>query len=97
MEKVKLELVKREKRTRIRNVSSGLLFTVDSMDDLVIKSEYMTEKGLPECYLLSSGETFWGGKTDPEEVGEISVYIVDIVKTKIDGQKQRDLRRLEGW
>lgn len=45
---------------------------------LGFKSEYRTEKGLTEAYVVASGEFFWGGAKTGEERDALLVTPVEI-------------------
>ena len=56
------------------------LFEVDGV--LVLKTEYSTrhEDGTitPDCYIIESGEYFWGGVDSAEERNNLEVALVDM-------------------
>lgn len=75
---------------KLINAPIGLLMFDDT---LFLKTEYCEtkrdEKGytvtVPMCYILSSGEYFWGGAETYEERNNLEVKVVkvkDIVKNK---------------
>lgn len=54
-------------------------------DELVLKTEYMTaidDVYVPECYIVSTGEKFWGGMKSKDDFktlfNDLEVEIVDI-------------------
>lgn len=53
-------------------------------DCIAMKSEYMSENGLIEAYILGSGEIFWGGAKTVEEHRYIMVQPLDIVEAGKD-------------
>lgn len=38
-----------------------MLFTQSLGDTIALKSEYRNDSGDPLCYIVGSGETYWGG------------------------------------
>lgn len=48
---------------KLGELAPGMLFKKG--DTYVIKSEYRTEKGLCEAYIIGSGEMFYGGTGNP--------------------------------
>ena len=53
-------------------------------DCIAMKSEYMSNNGLIEAYILGSGELFWGGAKTVEEQRYIMVQPLDIVEAGED-------------
>lgn len=49
---------------------------------LALKTEYQTNEGIPECYIVSSGETFCGG-VDKSKLPYLMVYPCRIISEKI--------------
>lgn len=43
---------------------------------LFLKTEYLLN-GMPECYIVESGEIFCGGVTTPKEINDLEVEVVD--------------------
>lgn len=52
------EILARKRRTTLAKCPVGLF--IDSFGDLCLKTEYRTEKGAVEAYIVESGEFFWG-------------------------------------
>jgi hypothetical protein len=50
---------------------AGQLFRYNG--STALKSEYRTDAGACECYLLGSGEMFWGGTNTAEELNALMV------------------------
>lgn len=50
------------------------IFTDSTKSIFCVKTEYTRELGDPECYLLNSGETYWGGVNTPQERSNLLVY-----------------------
>lgn len=48
-----------EEQIPLGDLEPGHLFTDEERSYVALKSEYMRD-GQPECYLLGSGEAFWG-------------------------------------
>ena len=48
---------------------------------LALKTEYRTD-GSPDCYIVSSGEYFWGGTTSREDHNRIMVRPVHVVEAR---------------
>ena len=73
-----MELVKRSKKIRVCDLQSGDLFTLDNLKTIAVKSEYRTREGVCECYIIGSGEMFWGGTSTADDLNNLLVYRVDI-------------------
>ena len=52
---------KAKKRKKLGDLKSGELFMYE--DCIALKSEYINKSGEPECYILGTGEMFWGEGT----------------------------------
>jgi hypothetical protein len=74
-----MQLVKKSKRIRLINLPNGTMFTMKDCDTFALKSEYRTPKGACECYILNSGEMFWGGCKTADELNNLLVIPVEIV------------------
>lgn len=46
---------------KIRDLEAGTLFEYNG--DIVLKSEYRNNSGTCECFIVGTGEMFWGGVT----------------------------------
>lgn len=57
----------------IEDLPSGSLFIYGYLKTIALKSEYRTEQGACECYILESGEMFWGGVTTAHELNQLKV------------------------
>jgi len=62
-------------------------------DELVLKTEYMTDIDgvyIPDCYILSTGEKFWGGMKSTEDFktkyNNLDVEVIDIFPFAQPGQ-----------
>lgn len=56
---------------RLGDLPKGHMFIFDNT--IGMKSEYRTNAGAPECYIVGSGEMFWGGTTKAAELNELQV------------------------
>lgn len=72
-----MQLVKKSKRTRLRNLPNGTMFTMKDWDSFAFKSEYRTNQGACECYILGSGEMFWGGCKTADELNNLLVIPIE--------------------
>lgn len=61
---------------KLHEVPKGSLFRYDETIGFV--SEYSTDKGAIEAYILGSGEMFWGGTTEPMKQRELRVEVIDL-------------------
>lgn len=48
---------------KLGELAPGMMFKCG--DTYGFKSEYRTDKGICECFILGSGEMFWGGTGNP--------------------------------
>lgn len=71
---------------RLRDVPVGLFLFEDT---LCLMTEYSNEGCGREAYIVSSGETFWGGAKSKEERANLDVTPVTV--------KQDDLRPKGSW
>lgn len=60
----------------LEELEQGSLFVYKGT--YALKTEYRTEKGAIEAYIVGSGEFFWGGVTTPEEQSKLIVVPVNI-------------------
>jgi hypothetical protein len=71
--------------TTLEKLPPGSLFMTLDMQCLGMKSEYRTEKGAIEAYIVDSGEFFWGGTGgDPAEQRKI-----EVIRIKVKGRKKQ--------
>lgn len=56
-------------------------------ETLGLKTEYMTDGGAIEAYIVDSGCMFWGGDNSAKAQREVLVYPVDVLDP-IDLQKE---------
>lgn len=61
--------------------------------DLVLKTEYMVDIDgvwIPDCYILDSGEKFWGGMKSTEDFktkyNDLEVEVIDVEPQKMRGK-----------
>lgn len=57
-------------------------------DTLGMKTEYSTEHGAIEAYIVDSGCMFWGGTDLPKVQRNLLVYPVDVIDPKKELNKQ---------
>jgi hypothetical protein len=50
----------------IEDLDAGTLFKYGNT--YALKTEYCTEKGICKCFIVGSGEMFWGGVSNPNEL-----------------------------
>ena len=58
-------------KVKLGELEAGKLFMYNGT--IALKSEYFTEKGAVEAYIVGSGEMFWGGTSTPKEQVELEV------------------------
>lgn len=54
------------RRIRLENLKKGSLFRYN--ETMALKTEYYTDDGRPECYIVGSGEFFCGGIQSKDEL-----------------------------
>ena len=64
-------------KVKLGELKTGKLFMYNG--NIALKSEYRTEKGAIEAYIVGSGEMFWGGTSTPKEQVQLEVFELDIV------------------
>ena len=67
---IKIEGFKGE--TTIGNLPVGSLFIYQSRT-VALKSEYRNDSGACECFIIGSGEMFWGESKTANELNSLSV------------------------
>lgn len=77
-----MELRVQKRMVKLCDLKKGKLFMHNNT--LGMKTEYSTDLGAIEAYIVGSGCMFWGGSSTPKEQREILVYPVDV----IDPQKE---------
>jgi hypothetical protein len=79
-------------KTTLEDLPPGSLFMTLDMQCLGMKSEYHTEKGAVEAYIVGSGEFFWGGTG-----GDVAEQRnIEVVRVKVKGlNKQAGKREKE--
>jgi hypothetical protein len=60
----------------------GSLFMTPDRKCLALKSEYRTDKGAIEAFIVGSGEMFWGGTDDPRVQRDLLVLEVKVKNKK---------------
>lgn len=63
---------------KLGNLSEGSLFLYK--DTVALKSEYKTDSGACECFIVGTGEMFWGGTDTSEELNNL--YVTPILFTR---------------
>lgn len=58
-------------KVKLGELKAGKLFMYNGI--IALKSEYCTEKGAVEAYIVGSGEMFWGGTSTPKEQVQLEV------------------------
>ncbi len=72
--------IKKEKQTvELKECPIGLFLYRDT---LALKTEYQNNEGVPECYIVSSGEIFSGG-VDKSELPFLMVHPCRVISEKI--------------
>ena len=69
--KMKIETLSILGKVKLGELEAGKLFMHNGV--IALKSEYRTEKGAVEAYIVGSGEMFWGGASTAKEQVEIEV------------------------
>ena len=77
-----MELRLQKRRVKLCDLKRGKLFMFN--ETLGMKTEYSTEHGAIEAYIVDSGCMFWGGTDLPKVQRNLLVYPVDV----IDPQKE---------
>ena len=67
-----------KRRVKLGNLPNGKLFSYNG--DIALKSEYKTTSGACECFIVGSGEMFWGGTSTPEELNNLYVTPISLTK-----------------
>ena len=65
----------RTKTTSLRNCPVGLFMF---NNELCVKTEYGSNEGRIDAYIVRTGEFFWGGKVEPEEQAALRVTPVTL-------------------
>lgn len=65
-----------KKVTTLGKLSAGSLFICETT--LCLKTEYRTEKGATEAFIVGSGEFFSGGGHSPEKREQLEVLQVEL-------------------
>lgn len=68
------------KKTKLCDLEAGSLFMTLDMECLALKSEYRTDKGAIEAFIVGSGEFFWGGTSDPITQRNLPVFEIKLIK-----------------
>lgn len=81
-----MRLIPNGEMVRLADLEPGTLFSFGG-DCVALKSEYMTEAGRIEAYIVGSGEFFHGGAITAEEQRNLMVQpleIVEVVHARFD-------------
>lgn len=70
-------------KTTLGDLPCGSLFLSEDKETLGLKSEYRTDQGAIEAYIVGSGEFFWGGTNDWQEQSHLTVYEVKVKNKKL--------------
>jgi hypothetical protein len=81
-----MELRLQKRRVKLCDLKRGKLFMHN--DTLGMKTEYSTEHGAIEAYIVDSGCMFWGGTDLPKVQRNLLVYPVDVIDPKKELNKQ---------
>ena len=60
-----------KKKVKLINLPPGKLFIHKKV--IALKSEYFTKSGACECHILGSGEMFWGGTHNADDLNNLIV------------------------
>ncbi|MFA5366299.1 MAG: hypothetical protein WC333_00050 [Dehalococcoidia bacterium] len=72
-------------KTTLEDLPPGSLFMTLNMQCLGMKSEYHTDKGAVEAYIVGSGEFFWGGTG-----GDVAEQRkLEVIRVKVKGRKKQ--------
>ena len=66
------------KLVKLGELDAGKLFRYN--ETIALKSEYITEKGAVEAFIVGSGEMFWGGTTIPED--QVELEVIELITPK---------------
>lgn len=61
---------------KLKDLPNGKLFRFNNT--IALKTEYFTEKGAVESYIVGSGEMFWGGTNTAEKLNDLLVTPFEI-------------------
>lgn len=70
--------LKTTKLTTLEELPSGSLFLSKDKTCLALKTEYRTEQGAIEAFIVGSGEMFWGGTSLAQEQVKLEVWKVNV-------------------
>lgn len=82
--------MEQERRMRLIDAPVGVF---RFSGDLVLKTEYMVDIDgvwIPDCYILDSGEKFWGGMKSTEDFktkyNDLEVEVIDVEPQRMRGR-----------
>jgi hypothetical protein len=61
-----MQLIKGIEKVKLIDLEEGTLFEYNGT--IALKSEYRNESATCECYIVGSGEMFWGNTAKPNEL-----------------------------
>jgi hypothetical protein len=73
-----MKLKIKKKTVKLCELEPGSLFMTPDKRCLALKSEYHTDKGAVEAFIVGTGEMFWGGTSDPKVQRNLDVLKVEI-------------------
>ncbi len=73
-----MKLKVKKKLVKLCELKAGKLFTTPDRSCLAVKSEYNTDTGAVEAFIVGSGEMFWGGISNPKIQRNLEVFEVKI-------------------
>lgn len=65
-------------KVKLGELEPGMMFKIG--DTYGFKSEYRNDKGVCECFILGSGEMFWGGTGNPNALKVEPVDFLSLMK-----------------
>lgn len=73
-----MKLKVKKKTVKLCELKPGSLFMTPDKSCLALKSEYNTNQGAVEAFIVGTGEMFWGGTSDPRVQRNLDVLKVEI-------------------
>jgi hypothetical protein len=73
-----MKLKVKKKTVKLCELEPGSLFMTPDKSCLALKSEYNTNQGAVEAFIVGSGEMFWGGTSDTRVQRNLDVLKVEI-------------------
>jgi hypothetical protein len=66
-----------KKKIKLDELEPGKLFIYN--ETIALKTEYFTENGAIEAFIVGSGEMFWGGTSNAKEQSQLEVRELRII------------------